>query len=127
MASLYKQGIHFFFRLMFGLSLITTGLITYNENSKNISTAQTTLSKISLKLEKNLKNYLPEILKIHRSLLVLIGIGLIFNISSVKVFAVMYFIIQVSLLDNFILYKDEKFFRNFLTQLSIMGSVLLMN
>lgn len=127
MASIFKRGLHFFFRLMFGLSLITLGIITQNENSKYIYTAQTTLSKISGNLEKNLKNYLPDILKVHRSLLILIGIGLIFNLSSVKVFAVMYFITQVILLDNFLLYKDQKFFRNFLIQLGIFGSVLSIN
>ena len=36
---------------MFGISLITLGIIAINENTKNISIAQTTLSKISLKLE----------------------------------------------------------------------------
>jgi hypothetical protein len=127
MASIFSKSLNFFFRLLFGLSLISLGKNSFNDNTKNIFTAQTTLQKISLKLEKNLKNYLADLIKVHRSLLILIGIGLIFNISSVKVFAVMYFLTQVTLFDNFILYKDQKFFRNFMIQLSILGSVLLMN
>ena len=88
---------------------------------------QSTLEKISPKLAKNLKNYLPEILKVHKSLLILIGFGLIFNFSFVKVFAVMYFLTQIFFLDNFFIFKDQKFFRNFLLELSIMGSVLLID
>jgi hypothetical protein len=127
MASIFYKSLNFFFRLLFGLSLISLGINSFNDKTKNINTAETTLQKISPRLEKNLKNYLPDLIKVHRSLLILIGIGLIFNISSVKVLAVMYFITQVTLLDNFILYKDQKFFRNFMIQLSIMGSVLMMN
>jgi len=117
---------YYIFKILFGLSLIGLGIRNQTEYQKNINIAESSLLRINSKLGK-FKDHLNDFLKLHSSLLIPAGIGIILGIKKTKIFAVFFTILQILFIDNFYFYKDPKFLRNTLIHLSILGSVLYIN